>query len=216
VQIEFSAEWRFSQEPQDYLQAVQDQENRVAAIHQGTAPELVWFLEHPPLYTAGTSAKEKDLLKPSALPVYQTGRGGQYTYHGPGQRIVYLLCDLKKRTPDIRRYVHSLEECLIESLAEMAIKGERRDNRIGIWVTDHKGTEKKIAALGIRVKHWITYHGIALNVHPNLRHYEGIIPCGLENYGVTSLQELNCSLSMENIDEILRFYFSKYFFTISS
>jgi lipoyl(octanoyl) transferase len=185
-------------------------EQRVAEIRAGHAPELVWLLEHPPLYTAGTSAKDGDLLAPARFPVYRTGRGGQYTYHGPGQRIAYVMLDLQRRRPDLRRYVCSLEDWLIAALARFNVRGERRDGRVGIWVDrgTHgglQGREDKIAAIGVRVRRWVTYHGIALNVDPNLEHFAGIVPCGISgpNYGVTSLVDLGLPVTLPEVDSAL-------------
>ncbi len=186
-----------------YPEALAAMEARVAAIRDGTAPELVWLLEHPPLYTAGTSAHDTDLLTPDRFPVYRTGRGGQYTYHGPGQRVGYVMVDLKRRNPDVRAYVHSLEEWLIRALARFQVKGERREGRVGIWVA-RDGVEKKIAAIGVRVRHWVTFHGVALNVDPDLSHFAGIVPCGLAQYGVTSLVDLGLPVTMADVDLALR------------
>lgn len=183
-------EWTISNQPVPYEDALAAMEDRVAAIRAGTANDQVWFLEHPPLYTAGTSAKESDLLDPR-FPVFKAGRGGEYTYHGPGQRVGYVMLDLKKRqkAPDIKKYVWQLEEWIIRALAAFDVKGERREGRVGIWVVTPSG-EKKIAALGVRVRHWITFHGVSVNVNPDLSHFGGIVPCGISDYGVTSLQEL--------------------------
>jgi lipoyl(octanoyl) transferase len=195
----------------DYETAVSEMERRVEGIRAGTADEAVWLLEHPPLYTAGTSAKAEDLLNPR-FPVYQTGRGGQYTYHGPGQRVAYVMLDLKKRQsePDIKKYVWQLEEWIILTLAEFGIKGERREGRVGIWVVEGN-TENKIAAIGVRVRHWVTYHGISINVNPNLDHFNGIIPCGIKGFGVTKLENLCSDVSLEKIDSVLSFKFGSVF-----
>ena len=197
-------EWIVSETPQDYQTAVSAMEERVGAIRAGTADDLVWLLEHPPLYTAGTSADPSDLLT-ARFPVFQTGRGGEYTYHGPGQRVAYVMLDLKKRqqAPDIKKYVCQLEEWVIRSLAHFGIKGERREGRIGIWVATPLG-EKKIAAVGVRIRHWVTYHGVAVNIHPDLTHFGGIVPCGIREYGVTSLQDLGKSVSMNEFDTVLK------------
>lgn len=183
-------EWKISKEPVPYEFALTEMQARVQAIHENGAEDHVWLLEHPPLYTAGTSAKAEDLLDPR-FPVYEAGRGGEYTYHGPGQRIGYVMMDLKKRqsAPDIKRYVWQLEEWIITALRAFDVKGERREGRVGIWVDTPQG-EKKIAALGVRVRHWITFHGISINVNPDLSHFTGIVPCGISEYGVTSLKEL--------------------------
>ena len=178
-------EWRFEDAPVSYQKAVEQMEVRVARIRAGSAPELVWLLEHPPLYTAGTSALPEDLLE-ARFPVHRTGRGGQFTYHGPGQRVGYVMLDLKRRRPDVRAFVHDLEEWLIRALARFNIRGERRDGRVGIWVGD-PGGDAKIAAIGVRVRQWVTFHGVALNVEPDLSHYDGIVPCGVREHGVTSL-----------------------------
>ncbi len=187
-----------------YEEAVSAMEARVAAIHEGRAEEMVWLLEHPPLYTGGTSAKDDDLLDPQ-FPVFKTGRGGEYTYHGPGQRVAYVMLDLKKRQqkPDIKRYVCDLEQWIINTLDAFDIKGERRDGRVGIWVSTPAG-EKKIAALGVRVRRWVAYHGIAINVDPDLSHYEGIVPCGISEYGVTSMKALGVDVSMDELDGVLQ------------
>ncbi len=207
-------EWRISQEPVAYPEAVAAMEARVAAIRGRTAPELAWLLEHPPLYTAGTSAKDADLIDAAGLPVYRTGRGGQFTYHGPGQRVAYVMLDLRRRGGDVRRYVHDLEEWLIRALARFNVAGERRRGRVGIWVRRQGGTgEDKIAAIGVRVRHWVSYHGVAVNLDPDLGHYRGIVPCGVRapEYGVTSLAELGLTLSMEELDAALRATFSEVF-----
>lgn len=193
-------EWRISDDPVSYPEALAEMEARVAAIRAGTAPELVWLLEHPPLYTAGTSADPADLLDPERFPVYETGRGGQYTYHGPGQRVAYVMLDLKTRGGDVRGYVCSLENWLIRSLARLGVKGDRRQGRVGIWVDRGMGREDKIAAIGVRVRHWVTFHGIALNVDPDLSHFQGIVPCGIRQYGVTSLWDLGHTPTMEDVD----------------
>lgn len=186
----YGMEWKLSKELIEYEEALSFMEARVADIHVGKAGDLVWLLEHPPLYTAGTSAKGTDLLDPQ-FPVYKTGRGGEYTYHGPGQRVAYVIKDLKnwQKTPDIKRYIWFLEEWVIRALAHFGVTGERREGRIGIWVDTPEG-EKKIAAIGVRVRHWIAFHGVAVNVDPDLEHFSGIVPCGIREYGVTSLQEL--------------------------
>lgn len=195
-----------SSTPVPYEDAVRAMEDRVAGIRAGTAQEMIWLLEHPPLYTAGTSAKAGDLLNPH-FPVHETGRGGQYTYHGPGQRVGYVMLDLKnrQRQPDIRQFVGQLEEWIIRSLAHFGVKGERRDGRVGIWVDEGGMKESKIAAIGVRVRHWVTYHGIAINVDPDLSHYAGIVPCGIREHGVTSLARiLNRPVSMAGLDEALK------------
>jgi len=205
----FSApEWRISETPVDYPTALAEMEDRVRAIREAEARELVWLLEHPPLYTAGTSAREEDLLTPEQFPVYHVGRGGQYTYHGPGQRVGYLMLDLKRRTQDVRCYVHAVEEWMIRALDRFNVKGERRGDRVGIWVD--RGPlpgggrrEDKIGAIGVRVRRWVTFHGFALNVDPDLSHFQGIVPCGIREHGVTSLWDLGIHVSMEEVDSAL-------------
>jgi lipoyl(octanoyl) transferase len=204
-------EWRISTIPVDYEPAVEEMEARVAAIRAGAAPEFVWLLEHPPLYTAGTSAGAEDLLDQYYLPVHRTGRGGRYTYHGPGQRIAYVLLDLTRRDRDVRCHVHRLEEWMIRALARFDIRGERRDGRVGIWIARLGGQEEKIAAIGVRVRRWVTYHGIALNVDPELDHYRGIIPCGIAEYGVTSLARLGVGATMDEVDRTLQATFCEIF-----
>ncbi len=206
-----SREWRVSDDPVPYHAAVADMEARVAAIKAREAPELVWLLEHPPLYTGGTSAKPADLLNPQKLPVHSTGRGGQYTYHGPGQRVGYVLIDLARRDADVHRYVHDLEEWLIQTLARFNVRGERRQGRVGIWVTENDGRENKIAAIGVRIRHGITFHGVALNVDPDLSHFAGIIPCGIKEHGVTSLAKQGILVSMPEVDSALRAAFDAVF-----
>jgi lipoyl(octanoyl) transferase len=187
-------------------------ERRVAEIAAGQAPELVWLLEHPPLYTAGTSARPEHLLDSQRFPVFQTGRGGQYTYHGPGQRVAYVMLDLQQRgRAELRRYVHDLEEWLILSLAQFGVRGERRTGRVGIWVARPDGTEEKIAAIGVRVRRWVTYHGVSLNRDPDLSHFQGIVPCGVADRGVTSLTALGVQVSVEELDEVLRETFALVF-----
>ncbi|MBV8336902.1 MAG: lipoyl(octanoyl) transferase LipB, partial [Alphaproteobacteria bacterium] len=177
----------------------------------GAAPELVWLLEHPPLYTAGTSARDVELLEPKRLPVYRTGRGGRYTFHGPGQRIAYVMLDLTRRGRDVRCYVHRLEEWMIRTLARFGVRGERRAGRVGIWVTHPGGREDKIAAIGVRVRHWVTYHGAALNVDPDLEHYSGIVPCGIAEHGVTSLARIGVAATLTAVDDALRATFDEIF-----
>jgi lipoyl(octanoyl) transferase len=209
-----AVEWQQSQSLISYPEALAAMEARVAALQTGQANELVWLLEHPPLYTGGTSAKASDLIS-APFPVYDTGRGGQYTYHGPGQRVGYVMLDLKRRAapgePDLRRYVQQLEAWIIATLAEFGITGELREGRIGVWVVGKDGREAKIAALGIRVKQWVTYHGIALNVSPDLSHYAGIVPCGIKEYGVTSLKAMGVDVSMAEVDAALQRQFAKIF-----
>ena len=206
-----AVEWRREPGLLGYEAAVAAMESRVAAIRAGTAPELVWLVEHPPLYTAGTSASPRDLVEPNRLPVYRTGRGGQFTYHGPGQRVGYVMLDLRERGADIRCYVHDLEEWLIRTVAAFGIRGERRAGRVGIWVAGADGREAKIAAIGVRVRQWVTYHGIALNIAPDLDHYAGIVPCGISEHGVTSLAALGISVGMDEVDAVLRRTFDDVF-----
>jgi lipoyl(octanoyl) transferase len=207
-------EWQMTDRPVEYPEAVAAMEARVAAIAAGTAPELVWLLEHPPLYTAGTSAKPDDLLVDDRFPVFPSGRGGQYTYHGPGQRVAYVMLDLNHRKPDIRLFVSALEEWIIRTLAAFNVKGERRDDRVGIWVARPEkglGREDKIAAIGIRIRRWITFHGISLNLDPVLEHFSGIVPCGIRGHGVTSLADLGILASMAEVDMQLRRTFEDVF-----
>ncbi len=203
--------WISQKERVAYPVAVTEMERRVAGIHAGTDEEAVWLVEHPPLYTAGTSANPKDLLNPR-FPVFETGRGGQYTYHGPEQRVAYVMLDLKKRQtePDIRRYVWQLEEWVIRSLADFGIAGERRSGRVGIWVADGQ-TERKIAAIGVRVRRWVTYHGVAINVNPDLSHFSGIVPCGISEFGVTKMTDLVSDVTMEKVDSVLKARFGDVF-----
>ncbi len=213
--MENTPEWRISDSPVPYPGALETMEDRVAAIREGAAGELIWLLEHPPLYTAGTSAKEADLLEPSRFPVYRAGRGGQYTYHGPGQRIVYTMLDLRERGPDVRCFVHNLEEWVIQALASFNVKGERREGRVGIWVDRGGGREDKIAAIGVRIRRWITFHGISINVEPDLSHFDGIVPCGIgeTGLGVTSLVDLGLPVTMTDLDVALQESFEGVFGT---
>ena len=203
-------EWRVEDGLVAYPRAVEFMEERVAQIADGLAPELVWLIEHPPIYTAGTSAKPSDLLD-SRFPVFQTGRGGQFTYHGPGQRVAYVMLDLRLRKADVRAFVQNLEEWIIRTLARFGIAGERRDGRVGIWVVGGNGSEDKIAAIGVRVRRWVTFHGVALNVAPNLDHFGGIVPCGVRGHGVTSLAGLGIGASMADVDAALRAEFENAF-----
>lgn len=204
-------EWKISDQPVPYLAAMTVMEERVAGIMAGAAPELTWLLEHPPLYTAGTSASSAELLQADRFPVYQTGRGGKHTYHGPGQRIAYVMQDLNDRGRDLRQHIWRLEEWLIRSLAELGVTGERREGRVGIWVVMPNGSEKKIAAIGVRVRRWVTFHGISLNVAPDLAHFAGIVPCGLADFGVTSLEALGKNPDMAQVDAVLRSTFPQIF-----
>ena len=202
-------EWEVAKAPVPYPEAVARMEARAAAIADDTAPELVWLLEHPPIYTAGTSAKDADLLD-ARFPVYRTGRGGQFTYHGPGQRVGYVMLDLKRRRDDVRGFVRDLEEWLIRALARFNVKGERREGRVGIWVA-RGSREDKIAAIGVRVRRWVTFHGVSLNVDPDLTHFSGIVPCGVSEHGVTSLRELGLAVTMAEVDAALRAAFAEVF-----
>jgi len=207
-------EWLIAEAPVAYDDAVAEMETRVAAIASGAAPERVWLVEHPPLYTAGTSAKPADLVEPDRFPVHQSGRGGQYTYHGPGQRVAYVMLDLRRRAPDLRRYVAALEAWIITTLDAFNIRGERREDRVGVWVRrPDKGeaTEDKIAAIGIRVRRWATFHGISLNVEPDLSHFSGIVPCGVTEHGVTSLVDLGIPVTLPEVDAVMRKTFEEIF-----
>jgi lipoyl(octanoyl) transferase len=212
-------EWAISDGLVPYEEAVARMEARAAAIASGEAAERVWLLEHPPLYTAGTSARDEDLVDATRLPVHRTGRGGQFTYHGPGQRVAYAMLDLNRRTPDLRRYVAALEAWLIAALAEFNLRGERREDRIGVWVRrpgkppgpTGEPTEDKIAAIGIRVRRWVSYHGISLNVEPDLSHFSGIVPCGVRAHGVTSLVDLGLPVTMPEVDAAMRKTFETIF-----
>ena len=195
--------WVNNSEPMAYLPTVVAMEAHVAAIGAGQEPERVWLVEHPALYTAGTSAKAADLVDATRFPVFKTGRGGQYTYHGPGQRVAYVMLNLAKRGGDVRAFVAALEQWLINTLAEFGIVGERREDRVGIWVR-HEGGESKIAAIGIRVRRGVTFHGVSLNVNPDLSHFDGIIPCGVIEHGVTSLAALGVHETMADVDLALR------------
>jgi lipoyl(octanoyl) transferase len=210
-----AVEWRMSDSPVDYLQAVAAMEARAAAIASQDAPELVWLLEHPPLYTSGTSGKTADLLD-ARFPLFATGRGGQLTYHGPGQRIAYVMLDLKRRRPDVRAYVAALEEWIIGTLAAFNVRGERREDRVGVWVKrpdKGEGFEDKIAAIGVRLRRWVSFHGIAINVEPDLSHFSAIVPCGVADprYGVTSLVDLGHPVTIADVDVALRRAFEDIF-----
>jgi lipoyl(octanoyl) transferase len=210
-----AVEWRISDSPVDYLEAVAAMEARAAAIAARQAPELVWLLEHPPLYTSGTSGKAGDLLDPR-FPLFATGRGGQLTYHGPGQRVAYVLLDLKRRRPDVRAFVAALEEWIIRTLAAFNVRGERREDRVGVWVRrpdKGAGCEDKIAAIGVRLRRWVSFHGIAINVEPDLSHFSAIVPCGVADprFGVTSLVDLGHPVTMADVDVALRRAFEEVF-----
>ncbi len=213
-------EWRVAPAPVAYPEAVAFMERRVAEIRAGRAPELVWLLEHPPIYTAGTSARDADLVDPGRFPVYRSGRGGQYTYHGPGQRVAYVMLDVKRRGGDVRRFVHDLEAWIVAALARFNVRGERREGRVGIWIDRARhggpaggqpGREDKIAAIGVRLRHWVSYHGIAINVDPDLSHYAGIVPCGIAEHGVTSLVGLGLPVTLADLDVALKDAFEEVF-----
>ena len=210
LQSALPVRWEIAADLVPYEAAVARMEREVAAIVKGEAPELVWLLEHPSLYTAGTSAKDSDLISPERFPVHHTGRGGQYTYHGPGQRVAYVMLDLKKRGQDVRAFVAGLEEWLIATLAAFNVKGERREDRVGVWVRRDTG-EDKIAAIGIRVRHWVSFHGISLNVDPDLSHFDGIVPCGVREHGVTSLVDLGLPATLADADVALKKSFQNVF-----
>ena len=211
-------EWIISDQQVDYLRALDFMEKRAAAIADGSEGECVWLLEHPPLYTAGTSAKPTDLVAPHRFDVFETGRGGQYTYHGPGQRVCYVMLDLKRRQQDVRAFVAALERWVIDTLRAFNVDGERREDRVGVWVRRPEKSpspdaivEEKIAAIGIRLKKWVSLHGIAINVEPNLDHFSGIVPCGVADHGVTSLVDLGLPVSMTDVDGALRDAFEPIF-----
>ncbi len=208
-------EWKITTDPVPYPEAVEAMERRVAAIRQGEGREMAWLLEHPPIFTAGTSARDKELIDAGAFPVYATGRGGRHTYHGPGQRVVYVMLDLRRRDPDIHAYVRNLEEWLIGTLARFGLSGGRRKGRVGIWVVRGQGdapaNECKIAAIGVRVRQGVSYHGVSINVDPNLGHYAGIVPCGIADFGVTSLADLGIGATMAEVDEALKACFEEVF-----
>lgn len=193
-----------------YPEAVAEMETRAGAIAKGTSNERVWLVEHPPIYTAGTSAHDEDLLD-ARFPVFRTGRGGQFTYHGPGQRVGYVMLDLKRRKPDVRAYVQDLEEWLIRTLAQFNVRGERREGRVGIWVARDGGREDKIAAIGVRIRRWVTFHGVSLNVEPDLSHFTGIVPCGISEHGVTSLVDLGIPATMADVDVAMKQAFADVF-----
>ncbi len=202
--------WETSPGLVPYPEAVAYMERQAEAIAKALAGERVWLLEHPPLYTAGSSARDEDLVAPARFPVFKTGRGGQYTYHGPGQRVAYVMLDLKRRGGDVRAFVAGLEQWLIEALALMGVEGERREDRVGVWVRTATG-EAKIAAIGIRLRHWVSFHGISLNVAPDLSHFDGIVPCGVKDHGVTSLAALGLAAGMAEADQALQAAFAGVF-----
>jgi lipoyl(octanoyl) transferase len=208
----WAVKWEVANAPVDYPDALARMDAEVTAIAAGNAPERVWLLEHPPLYTAGTSASDGDLLDGGRFPVYRSGRGGQFTYHGPGQRVAYVMLDLKQRGSDIRAFVAALEDWIIVSLAKLGVAGERREDRVGVWVhRQGQNREDKIAAIGIRVRHWVSLHGISLNVSPDLSHFDGIVPCGIREHGVTSLQDLGITADMTTADQALAASFERIF-----
>ena len=204
-------DWLISDRTVPYEEALATMEARVADIRAGRTPELVWLLEHPPLYTAGTSSKDIDLLQPARFPVHVAGRGGQYTYHGPGQRVAYVMMDLRRRRQDVRRFVSDLEEWTIRTLGRFNVAAERRADRVGVWVVrpdkqplpDGRPREDKIAAIGVRIRHWVSFHGLSINVEPDLSHYAGIVPCGIAEHGVTSLVDLGLPVTMADLDAAL-------------
>ncbi|WP_291826251.1 lipoyl(octanoyl) transferase LipB [Bosea sp. (in: a-proteobacteria)] len=209
-----AVEWVVAEGLVGYDEAVAEMEHRAGLIADGLAPERVWLLEHPPLYTAGTSAKDEDLIAPERFPVHRSGRGGQYTYHGPGQRVAYVMLDLKRREPDLRRFVAALEAWLIGTLDAFNVRAERREDRVGVWVRRPEkapDAEDKIAAIGIRVRRWVSFHGISLNVEPDLAHFDGIVPCGVTRHGVTSLVDLGLPVAMADVDVALRVAFERIF-----
>ena len=212
-------EWIYADAPVPYDAALEFMEARVAAIYKGEAEEAIWLLEHPPLYTAGTSAKREDLVDPDRFPVFEAGRGGQYTYHGPGQRVAYIMLDLNKRGRDVRAFVQKLENWVIAALAEFNVTGEIREGRVGVWVTrpdkppalDGSLREDKIAAIGVKLRKWVSFHGISINVEPDLSHFDGIVPCGIRDHGVTSLVDLGLPVTMDDLDAALRLKFDQIF-----
>ncbi len=210
-----AAGWATSDAPVDYAAAVAAMEARAAAIAEGRAGELVWLLEHPPLYTAGVSARPEDLLEPGRFPVFQTGRGGQFTYHGPGQRVAYVMLDLTRRRRDVRAFVAALEAWVIGALARFNVEGQIRDGRVGVWVERRTAgeppQEDKIAAIGVKLRRWVSFHGVSLNVEPDLSHFGGIVPCGVTEHGVTSLVDLGLPVTMDEADAALRASFEQVF-----
>ncbi|MCH2550030.1 MAG: lipoyl(octanoyl) transferase LipB [Alphaproteobacteria bacterium] len=211
----FSVEWKKTPGLIPYDEAVYKMEERVNSIKNSTSPGLVWFVEHPSIYTAGTSSKNQDFLGTIHLPIYKTGRGGQYTYHGPGQRIVYVMINLNEYGRDVRAYVNNLQKWIISTLSTFGVYAEQKKNRVGVWINQPDGREDKIAAVGVRVRHWITYHGISINVSPNLSYYQGIVSCGVNNskFGVTSLNDLGINITMNELDQSLRDNFTRVFST---
>ena len=212
-------EWKVSAQPVPYQRAVEWMDTRIAQIISGNAPEVVWLLEHPPIYTAGTSSDVKDLIDPDRFPVFKTQRGGQYTYHGPGQRIIYVMLDVSERGHDVRKFIKDLEAWVINTLAEFNVAGEVREGRVGVWVKrpdlpiSSQGTvvEQKIAAIGIRLRKWVSFHGISINLNPNLNHFSGIVPCGIDGFGITSFADLGQQTTLKDLDSALQKTFTKTF-----
>ncbi len=204
-------DWITSNELVDLADAVTEMERKVALIASGKQDEAVWLLEHPPLITLGTSGQESDVLDSSTVPVFRVSRGGQVTFHGPGQRVAYLMLNLARRGRDVRRFVHSIERWILLTLSEYGIRGETRSDRIGVWVPGPDGREEKIAAIGIRLRRWVSFHGVSINVAPDLRHYASIVPCGVRDHGITSMAELGVSISMDDLDRTLKEKFSHVF-----
>ena len=215
-------QWEITEDKVDYNKALTKMDNHVEKMIQGEASERIWLLEHPSLYTAGTSANKKDLIEPNRFPVFETKRGGQYTYHGPGQRVVYVMLDLNKRGKDVKKFVENLEKWIKLTLSEFNVIGQSRDGRVGIWVerpdkplnNDGALEEDKIAAIGVRLRKWITFHGLSINLDPDLSHFQGIVPCGIKEHGVTSLVDLGLPISMHDLDDALKKSFSKVFHNI--
>ena len=214
-----SVEWRIEPGLTEYEHALAFMDARADAIRQGSEPEMVWLVEHPPLYTAGTSARAQDLVEPDRFPVFAAGRGGEYTYHGPGQRVAYVMLDLKRRREDVRAFVAALEEWIVRTLGRFNVKGERLEDRVGVWVVrpdrpslpDGSPAEDKIAAIGVRLRRWVSFHGIAINVEPDLSHFSGIVPCGVADRGVTSLVDLGLPVTMADLDTALKAAFGEVF-----
>ncbi|MGH1405731.1 MAG: lipoyl(octanoyl) transferase LipB [Rhodomicrobiaceae bacterium] len=212
--IECDVHWKISDFPVPYPDAIEFMEKRVEQIHKGEKSECIWLLEHPPLYTAGTSAEEKDLLTPNRFPVYQTGRGGEYTYHGPGQKIAYIMLDLNKRKKDVRWFIHEVEGWIIDICSEFNIKCTRREGRVGLWVPQPQrgpDIDDKIAAIGIRLRKWVSFHGLSLNLEPNLEHFNGIVPCGIKEHGITSFKKLNTAYTEDQIVKAFKTHFETHF-----
>ena len=203
--------WQVSEGLIPYPEALATMEDRVAQIIAGDAPELIWLLQHPPLYTAGTSAQDSDLIAPSRFPVFKAGRGGQYTYHGPGQRVAYAMLDLRQRGRDVARFVRALEQWIIDTLAEFDVTAERRCGRVGVWVVRDDGREEKIAAIGVRLRRWVSFHGISINLNPDLSHFGGIVPCGISEHGVASFESLGKNITLSELDTALEDNFKRIF-----